>query len=146
MNKLNLLILLWEKLLKKKTIEDQGKKQVDALVALKPEEIKPKETKPAEYGDCFLNGLAEIKNSAKIDFNNLKYTFKDRNNNPIDFIGFKGPLHIFESIYNGSITLENVEEDQIKRKSDLGHIKQGNPKNRSEEQNNGINNVSNLYK
>ena len=29
-----------------KTIEDQGKKQVDALVALKPEKIKPKETKP----------------------------------------------------------------------------------------------------
>ena len=28
--------------------------------------------------------------------------------------------------------------------SDLGHIRQGNPKNRSEEQNNVINNVTNL--
>ena len=29
-----------------KTIEDQGKKQVDASVALKPKEIKSRETKP----------------------------------------------------------------------------------------------------
>ena len=92
------------------TIEDQGKKQIDALADLKPKEIKPRETKPNEYGDYFLNRIAEIKNSAKIDFNNLKYTFKDRNNNPIDFIGFKGPLHIFKSIYNDSITLENLNQ------------------------------------
>ena len=110
-----------------KTIKVQGEKQVDALKSLKPEEIKPKETRPVEYGEYFLNGLAEIKNSTKIDFNNLKYTFKDRNNNPIDFIGFKGPLRIFKSIYNGSITLKDVEKDQIKLKSDLGHIKQGYP-------------------
>ena len=94
-------------------------------------------TKPNEYG--------EIKNSAKIGLNNLKYTFKDRNNAPIDFIGFKGPLHIFKSIHDGDITLEDVEKDQIKLKSDLGHKRQGNPKNRSEEQNNEINNVTNLY-
>ena len=39
--------------------------------------MKPRETKPNEYDDYFLNRLAEIKYSAKIDFNNLKYTFKD---------------------------------------------------------------------
>ena len=43
-----------------KTIEDQGKKQVEALVALKPKELKRRETKPNEYGDHFLNGLAKI--------------------------------------------------------------------------------------
>ena len=43
-----------------KTIEDQGKKHVDALVALKPKEIKPRKSKPNEYGDYFLNGLAKI--------------------------------------------------------------------------------------
>ena len=43
-----------------KTIEDQGKKQVDASVALKPKEIKPREAKPNEYGDYFLHGLAKI--------------------------------------------------------------------------------------
>ena len=31
------------------------------------------------------------------------------------------------------ITLEDAEKNQIKLKSDLGHIRQGNPDNRSEE-------------
>ena len=106
-----------------KTIEDQGKKQIDALANLKPKEIKPRETKPKEYGDYFLNRLVEIKNSVKIDSNNLKYTFKDRNNAPIDFTGFKGPLYIFKSIHDRDITLEDVEKDQIKLKSGLTHIK-----------------------
>ena len=35
-----------------KTIEDQGKKQTDALADLKPKEIKPREYK--EYSDYFL--------------------------------------------------------------------------------------------
>ena len=89
--------------------------------------------------------MAEKINSHKIDFNNLKYIFKDRNNAPIDFIGFKGPLHFFKSIHDGEITSEDSEKDQIKLKSHLGHIRQGNPKNRSEKQNNVINNVINLY-
>ena len=39
-----------------KTIEDQGKKQIDALADLKPKEIKPRETKPNKYGDYFIDG------------------------------------------------------------------------------------------
>ena len=46
-----------------KPIEDQGKKQIDALVALKPKEVKTRETKPNEYGDYFLDGLAKIRES-----------------------------------------------------------------------------------
>ena len=38
-----------------KTIEDRGKKQIDALADLKPKEIKPREAKPNEYGDYFLD-------------------------------------------------------------------------------------------
>ena len=42
-----------------KTIEYQGKKQIDTLVDLKSKEIKPlktkpRETKPGEYSDYFL--------------------------------------------------------------------------------------------
>ena len=138
MNKLNLLILLWQKAFEKqtKTIEDQGKKQIDALANLKSLFF---------IYDYFIDKMAEIRNSHKIDFNNLKHTFKDKNNAPIDFIGFKGPLRTFKSIHNTDITLEVAEENQIKSKLDLGHIRQGNPKNRSEEQNNVINNVTNLY-
>ena len=61
-----------------KTIEDQGKKQIDALADLKPKEIKPRETKPNKYGDYFLDGLAKIQESYKpIDFNDLTYNLKD---------------------------------------------------------------------
>ena len=46
-----------------KTIEDQGKKQIDALADLKSKEIKPRETKPNKYGDYFINGLAKVRES-----------------------------------------------------------------------------------
>ena len=62
----------------------------------------------------------------------------------VRLIGFKGTLNIFKSVYDGNITLENVEKDQTKLRSDLGHMKQGNQKNKSEEQINVINNASNL--
>ena len=32
----------------------------------------------------------------KIDFNNLIYYFKGPNINPMDFIRFRGPLHLFK--------------------------------------------------
>ena len=73
-----------------KTIEDQGKKQVDALANLKPKEMKPGETKPNECGDYFLNGLAKIRESSEpIDFNNLIYHFKGPNISPVSFLDLK---------------------------------------------------------
>ena len=80
---------------------------MDALADLKPKEIKPRETKPNKYSD-FLDKLAKIRNSSKIDFNNLKYTFKDRNNDPIDFTDFKGLLYIFKGIHDGDIPFKDV--------------------------------------
>ena len=78
-----------------KTIEDQGKEQIDALADLKPKEIKPRETKPNKYGD-FLDGLAKIRESYKsIDFNDLTYNFKDSRIVSVGFIKIKGPLHIY---------------------------------------------------
>ena len=130
----------------RKTIEEQVKKQVEALANLKLKEIKPKETKPNEYGDYFLNGLAKIRESSQpIDFNNLIYFYKG-NSAPIKFIRYTGPMHIFISIHNGDINLEDIEKEQINFKKYLAHIKQGNPKNRSEEQEKTINNTINLYK
>ena len=118
-----------------KTIEDQGKKQIDALVALKPKEIKPKEIKSAEYGDYFLNGLANIRESYEpVDFNNLNYNFKDLKIPSVSFSKFKGPLHTFKSIYDGYITLEDVEKEQKELRKDLGRIKQRYPKDKSPEQ------------
>ena len=47
-----------------KAIEDQGKKQVDALKSLeslKSKEIKPEETKPIDYDDYYINKMVEIR-------------------------------------------------------------------------------------
>ena len=124
-----------------KTIQDQGKKQVGALAYL-----IPRETKANEYDDYFINGLAKIRESKEpIDFNNLIYHFKSPNISSISFFKFKGPVHIFKSIHNGNTTLEDIEKEQIKLKRDLGHIKQGYPKNRSKEQEKTINDIKNLY-
>ena len=83
-----------------KPIEDQEKKQIDALADLKPKEIKPGEAKPNKYGDYFFDRLAKIRESYKpIDFNDLTYNFKDVRILPVGFIKFKVPPHIFKSIY-----------------------------------------------
>ena len=55
--------------------------------------------------------MAEIRDSTKtIDFNNLTYNFTV-DSALISFIGFKGSLHIFKSIYIGDIALEDVGKD-----------------------------------
>ena len=129
-----------------KTIEYQGKKQIDTLADLKPKEIKPTETKPNKYGDYFIDGLAKIRESYKpIDFNDLTYNFKDLRIPPVGFIKFNGPLHIFKSINNSDIPLEDIEKYQIELKRDLGRIKQGQPRDKSEEQKTTIYNIKNLY-
>ena len=43
-------------------------------------------------------------------------------------------MHIFKSIHNDDIPLEDVEEEQKELKRDLGQIKQGDPRDKSEEQ------------
>ena len=115
-----------------KTFEDQGEKQIDGLEALKPKELKPKVAKPTEHDNYFLNGLAEIRKSVRpINFYDLTYNFKDPKIAPIRFIDFKVPNHIFKSIHDGNITLEEVEKDQKRLKSELGHINQGPKYNKS---------------
>ena len=49
--------------------------------------------------------------SREIDFNNLTYYFKNKSS-PINFIGFKTPLHLCRDIFNGNIKLSKSEEDQ----------------------------------
>ena len=124
-----------------KTIEDQGKKQIDVLA-----DLRPKETKPNIYGDCFIDGLAKIRESYKsINFNELIYNFKDLMIPSVGFIKFKGSMHIFKSIHNDDIPLEGIEKEQIELKRDLSHIKQGDPRDKSEEQKKTIDNIKNLY-
>ena len=55
-------------------------------------------------------------------------------------------MHIFKGIHNGDIPFEDVEKEQRNLKRDLGRIKQGDPRDKSEEQKKTIDNINNLYK
>ena len=87
----------------------------------------------------------EIQKASKdIDFNNLVHYFKGPDIVRINFIRFKGPLHIFNEIKNSNISLKKVE-DQKNFKSSLGEIISGDPKYKSDSQSNAINNIKSLY-
>ena len=49
------------------------------------------------------------------------------------------------SIHNGDVPLEDIEKEQIELKKDLQRIKQGKPRDKSEEQKKTIDNIKNLY-
>ena len=128
-----------------KTIEDQGKKQIEVLENLKLKEITQDKTKPIEYSNYFINQLAKINRNIKpIDFNDLIYYYKGANE-PIDFNEYKGMINIFKNIHSGDKTLEDIEQEQNKFKKEINIIKQGNPKKRSEKQQETIDNIEYLY-
>ena len=130
---------------KQKRLKIRERSFSNALADLKLKETKPIETKPNEYGNYFIDGLAKIqKSSEPIDFNNLVYYYKG-NSAPVKFYNFKGPLSIFKSIYNGYRTLEDIEKEQAEFRRYLGIIKQGNQEKRSERQQETMGNVENLY-
>ena len=81
------------------------------------------------------------KASKEIDFNNFVYHFKGPNITPINFIGFRGPLHIFNEIKNRNTLLKKVEEDQKMFKSSLGVITSGYSISKSDSQLNTIKNI-----
>ena len=54
-------------------------------------------------------------------------------------------MHIFKSIHNGDITLEDIEQEQIELKRYLAHINQGNPKKKSEKEKKTADNIKNLH-
>ena len=132
-----------------KTIEDQGQKQVDALKDLRPEE----QTKAiAGKSKKIFNRLLEKKQTDEIqkesketDFNNLVYYVKGSNIAPINFIRFRGPLHIFNEIKNVNTSLKKVEKDLKMFTSSLDEITSGDPKYKSDSQSNAIKNTAILY-
>ena len=86
-----------------------------------------------------INEMAKVKKSYEpVNFYDLTYNFKDSKILSIHFSKFKGPLLTFKRIHNGDIPLEDIEKEQIELKRDLGRIKQGDPRNKSEEQQNTI--------
>ena len=57
--------------------------------------------------------MSEIKDLSKqIDVDNLTYYFKSKSISPLNFIGFKAPLHLYRDMFNGNIKLATADEDQ----------------------------------
>ena len=88
--------------------------------------------------------MSETNNlSRQIDLNNLTYYFKDKIISPINFIGFKAPLHLYRDIRDGNIKLAKAKEDQNQFKLTLNEITRGNPK-KTEGHIKTIENIKNL--
>ena len=135
-----------------KTIEDQGKKQVDALNTLKSnnnkleiknEDIIPESAFASDESRKELNKIKEIEKN--VDREKLIYK---ANKHTYDFRKFSTIRTFGESIYNGQTTLKEADESQ----SDLlSEIKNFNDKTRSQTfkkkqtKEDTINNLNNFY-
>ena len=126
-----------------KTIEDQGKKQVDALKVLEPKGIEKGSNNYDKIIEERMGEILEMRN--KIDFNNLIYNFKGPTSS-INFGKFGGPIYIYGHMKNGDITLQQAEKQHNDFGKELNEITSGNPKHKSNSQLYIIENVKNLYK
>ena len=134
-----------------KTIEDQGKKQVDALDNLKPK----KETKPIEHKSnnqskaaiIFNNLINEKKDLMKelhdhVDYNNLKFGYVSKNKN-VSFYEYMDSKLFFSAIKNNQINFDDVLKTQNEFLNKLSNIKIGK---KGPEQKEVIDNLKNFLK
>ena len=121
-----------------KATEDQGKKQVDALKDLKNNKQKQakaiedkSDDKPSmqekKFNRLLDERMDEIQKIGKeFDLSNLTYYFESSNIAQINFIRFRGPLHVFEEMKNGNLLIEKMKKEKENFKSNLGEITSGN--------------------
>ena len=110
-----------------KTIEDQGKKQIYALVALKPKneaKVKLDKTlsniKPSIFNDYFKDRLDEIKKYYEpIDDFNI---YDDTDSILISFGGYEDPINLFHDIINDPKTLEDAKYNKKYLKSQIKNL------------------------
>ena len=72
---------------------------------------------------------------------NLIYKYKTQGISPKDFRNYQNPIGLFKELRDGNINPNEVLKDQINFKSDLGEIKKGNKKSKSENQMSVIQNI-----
>ena len=133
-----------------KTIEDQGKKQVDALENLKlKEETKPIENKPNNQSRATVI-FNELINKRKalmkelhdsVDYNNLKFEYVGPTND-VSFYGYRDSKEIFNAIKNNQIELGEAIRKQDEFLNNLGNIKIGKT---TTKQKGIINNITGFY-
>ena len=129
-----------------KTIEDQGKKQVDALENVKPKE----ETKPIE-DRSHNQSINELINKRKdlmkelynsVDYNNLKFEYVDPTKD-VSFYEYKDSKELFNAIKNNNIKFSEVKNKQNNFLKKLNDVKIGK---KSIKQKETINNLEKFWK
>ena len=104
-----------------KTIEEQGRKQIEVieehgkqLVKSNSEKESLTHLKQKEIDEIANERIDEIQILSKqIDFDNLNYYFKGERG-PKIFIGCKGPLNFYKTLKDGYTTVEKAEENKKK--------------------------------
>ena len=116
-----------------KTIEDQGKKQVDALKSLKPKkETKPIEGKPNNQSRAaiifneLINKRKELMSELydSVDYNNLKFEYVGPTKD-VSFYEYKDSKELFNAIKNNQIKFSEVKNKQNEFLNKLSNIKIG---------------------
>ena len=129
-----------------KTIEDQGKKQVDALENVKPKE----ETKPIE-DRSHNQSINELINKRKdfmkelynsVDYNNLKFEYVDPTKD-VSFYEYKDSKELFNAIKNSNIKFSEVKNKQNNFLKKLNDVKIGK---KSIKQKETINNLEKFWR
>ena len=117
----------------KKTIKDQGKKQVDALKDLKPtEQAKPIESKSndeSKVKTIFNDLISKRKETMNelyesIDYNNLKFEYVGPTKD-VSFNEYKDSKELFNAIKNSQIRLDYAIKRLNEFLNKLGEIKIG---------------------
>ena len=132
-----------------KTIEDQGKKQVDALEKLKPNEIKTIEdtsnnqSRAATIFNELINKRKELMNKLydSVDYNNLKFEYVGPTKD-VSFYEYKDSKELFNAIKNNQIKFSEVKNKQNEFLNKLSNIKIGK---KTPEQKEVINNLEKFY-
>ena len=126
-----------------KTIEDQGKKQVDALENLKPkEETKPIEDKSNNQSKAtiifndLINKRKKIMSELhdSVDYNNLKFEYVGPTKD-VSFYEYKDSKELFNAIKNSQIKFSEVKNKQNVFLNKLSNAKIGKKNYRTKRNN-----------
>ena len=134
-----------------KTIEDQGKKQVDALENLKlKEKTKPiedesnNELRSAIIFDELINKRKELMSELydSVDYNNLKFEYVGPTKD-VSFYEYKDSKELFNMIKSSQIKFSEAKNKQNNFLKKLNEVKMGN---KTIEQRETISNLEKFYK
>ena len=132
-----------------KTIEDQGKIQIDALEKLKTKEIKPTEDKPnnqlkvATIFNDLINKRKELLNKLydSVDYNNLKFEYVGSTED-VTFYEYMDSKELFNAIRDNKIEFSEAKNKQNNFVNKLTNIKIGR---KTLEQEKTTNNLERFY-